>query len=75
MKKKLGPTGDFPKGKIRHDDEGGIAVAIGHDNGKVFIDYGAAITWVAFDPHEAEDFAKMIQAHAMLARFESKMQK
>lgn len=75
MKKKLGPTGLFPKGKIRPDDEGEIAVAIGHKNGKVFINYGAAITWVAFDPHEAEDFAKMIQLYATLAKNENDIKK
>lgn len=67
---KIGPTGKFPKGKARPDDEGELRVAIGHKDGKVFVHYGVPIKWIAFDPNEAEDFAKTIQMHANDAKAE-----
>lgn len=39
----------YPKGKMRSDDDGAVAVAIGIDQGRVVIDFGKSLAWIAFD--------------------------
>jgi hypothetical protein len=57
---KPGPTGDFPDGKLTPDDEGGLNVAMGITEGRVFIDFGKSITWLAMLPADAIEFAQAI---------------
>jgi hypothetical protein len=69
--KKLGPTGDFPQGKINADDKGAIRIAITADphTQKVYIDLGPmAITWLALDPAGAEELAAHLVAKARDAK-------
>ena len=46
---KLGPTGDFPEGKLGKDDEGGInmAIAASAKDGQVHIQFGGPVAWLA----------------------------
>lgn len=62
---KLGPTGDFPQGKLNPHDEGGLTSAISTENGNVRIDFGKKIAWFAFPPEAAIAFACMIIHRAM----------
>jgi hypothetical protein len=62
---KLGPTGDYPHGKLRPDDEGGLNCAIAVDkNGMVFIDFGKAVNWLALPKEEAIELAKILLTKA-----------
>lgn len=49
----LGPTGEFPEGKLRSDDEGEIQIAIGTHNGNVIIDFGGPVAWIGLPPAQA----------------------
>lgn len=59
-----GPTGDFPKGKLRPDDEGGIAIAIMNRGGKIVMDFGKPTAWIGFDPVEARQMAEALLRNA-----------
>ena len=67
---KPGPTGRFPDGKINDSDEGEIAMAIGVDiaAGRIFMDFGKAVKWVAMTPEQAEGFADLLKAKARQLR-------
>jgi hypothetical protein len=65
MDDKLGPTGDFPQGKLNADDEGALNIAIGQESGCVRIDFGKEVAWVGLDPDLAVAFAATIVKHAM----------
>lgn len=62
---KLGPTGEFPRGKLNPNDEGGLTLAVGDEGGMVRIDFGKKIKWLAMTPEEALTFASAIASHAM----------
>ena len=67
---KLGPTGDFPHGKLNAQDEGGLTMAIGlADDGKtVTIDFGKKIAWFGLPKEQAIAFAMTILKHATGAK-------
>lgn len=58
----IGPTGQFPNGKINKDDEGELAIGIASDvkNNVVVIEFGKSIQWIGFPPEQAIEFANMI---------------
>lgn len=67
----FGPTGEFPRGKIRPDDEGAIQIGITHEaDGTVMIDFGSATSWIGFPPEQAIQFAKAILKHAGAKKIE-----
>lgn len=59
-----GPTGDYPRGKLNEDDEGGLHIAIGDEKGLVILDFGTGVTWVGMPPDNARAFANLIIARA-----------
>jgi len=59
---------EFPDGKLNDDDEGSIQTAIGIDDGRVMILWPKPITWIAFDPDSADEFADAVKARAQEAR-------
>jgi hypothetical protein len=61
----LGPTGDFPHGRLNDDDEGGIQIAISRENGVVRIDFGEPTAWIGLPPALALEFAATIAKHAL----------
>lgn len=63
---RIGPTGDFPHGKLNDHDEGGLRVAISSEPDKdiVRIDFGKHIEWLAMPRHMAREFAYAILKHA-----------
>ena len=63
-----GPTGRFPQGKLRRDDEGELRLAVGHKTGKVVIDFGTQVAWIGLDPDQADGLADLIKQHAAEAR-------
>ena len=64
----LGPTGDFPKGKLDATDEGGINIAIGSQVGPdglvVRIEFGKPTAWLGLPQEQAVQFAIAIIKHA-----------
>ena len=60
IKAKVGPTGEFPEGKLNENDDGELAVGMTIDNGKVVMLFGTPITWIAFSPEQAIEFANQI---------------
>ncbi len=65
---KLGATGQFPKGQLNPDDEGGLQLVIGRDKGCVIIDFGESVSWLGLPPDEADQFADHIKRHAATIR-------
>ena len=60
----LGPTNRFPEGKVHPTDEGELKLAVGHGNGKVFMDFGSPTAWIGFTRRQAIDIAKVLIEHA-----------
>lgn len=65
MPDKLGPTGDFPRGKLNETDEGGLQLAIGKEKDTVRIDFGKPVVWFALPADQALAFASLVVKHAM----------
>ena len=68
LQAELGATGKQPEGKLAKGDEGEIMFAIGHQFGKVTLDFGKAVAWVGMNPDQAEALAATIMTHANKAR-------
>jgi hypothetical protein len=64
IRRKLGATGLFPEGKLRHDDEGQLRLAIGNRGGKVVLDFGTPTAWIGFNPSDARNLATALNRHA-----------
>lgn len=63
-----GPTGRYPKGKVCEDDRGELKVAVGHTaEGKILLDFGTYLSWVAMDPEEARALISFLRDHARAA--------
>jgi hypothetical protein len=62
---KLGPTGEFPRGKLNKTDEGALMIAVGHENGVVRVEFGTPTAWIGLPPEEALAFAALIVRHVM----------
>ena len=64
LKDTTGATGRFPEGKIAAHDEGEIAFAVGHSNGKVLIEFGKEISSLGMNAKQAVEMAESLLAHA-----------
>lgn len=62
---KLGPTGDFPNGRLNLDDEGGLNMGIRTEGGCVRVDFAKEISWFAIGPDDALALASILVRHAM----------
>jgi len=62
MMKRL--TGEFPDGRLNKDDEGAVAVAIGHQQGRVTMQFPKNLNWIGFTPEQAIDIAQTLIEHA-----------
>lgn len=56
--------GEFPDGKLNKHDEGGIAMAIGNEDGRVTLTFPKPVKWVGFTADEAIGMAEMLVSHA-----------
>lgn len=59
-RKVLGPTGQFPNGKIRPDDEGQVRVAVTVENNRIMIRFGASLTWLGLDAATADEMIRVL---------------
>lgn len=65
MQRKL--QGEFPDGRLNANDEGALAMMVGHENGKVVMQFATPTAWVGFTPEQAMDIAQMLITHARQA--------
>lgn len=61
---KLGPTGQFPRGRLNTSDEGELTLAITVHKKTVVIAFGKPISWIGFSRIEALELAKLITTRA-----------
>jgi hypothetical protein len=56
---KLGPTGEYPRGKLGEDDMGELNIRVTADRsrGIVEIAFGASVTWLGMPAGDARVFA------------------
>lgn len=59
--------GEFPDGRLNATDEGALAVMIGHENGKVIMQFPSPTAWIGFTPEQAMDIAQTLITHARKA--------
>ena len=66
---RLGPTGEYPCGRYRSDDQGGLRMAVVADPeaGKVMIVFGEPIAWLAMSPEQAVALAEAVIGKARQA--------
>ena len=63
INKQLGPTKQFPEGKLTDKDEGEIAFAIGVVNKKVVINFGSPVAWFGMLPSQAIELGEILIKH------------
>lgn len=61
---KLGPTHTFPEGRFTEHDEGGIKFAVYGKDGKVVINFGSPVSWLATNPEQAIELGRTLIKHA-----------
>lgn len=59
--------GEFPDGRIRDNDMGAVPVAIGHDQGRVTMQFPKNLNWIGFTADQAIDIANALIEHARTA--------
>lgn len=57
-------TGEFPDGRLNEHDQGAVAVAIGHQEGRVTLQFPKNLNWIGFTPEQAIDIAQSLIEHA-----------
>jgi hypothetical protein len=66
--KKFGATGEFPQGKLNGHDEGQLQFGVTTtSNGKVVLNFGHEVAWLAFDPTQAVKLASILISNARKA--------
>lgn len=61
----LGPTKEFPHGKIVPHDEGGLIFGVTVFNGRVIFDFGKPVRSIGFTREGALELADLIKTRAM----------
>ena len=64
LQKEIGPTGEFPAGKIATTDEGALKFAVVRHGQKVMMSFGTPVEWIGFGPDEAVQLALTLVRHA-----------
>lgn len=67
---RLGASGRFPAGKLNHDDEGELTLAIGLKGDTVVIDFGKSVHWIGLNRRQAVAFAESIMEKAGARKIE-----
>lgn len=62
-----GIFGEYPDGKLSPDDEGGLAMAVGHVSGRVKLQFPKPVAWIALSPDDAIALAQLLIDHAKAA--------
>ena len=64
LKEEIGPTGEFPEGKLTPMDQGEIRIAIGVEKNKVVMHFGKEVAWIGFNRKQAIQIAGLLIDHA-----------
>lgn len=66
----LGATGEYPEGSVGPTDQGGLRAGLAFDpaTGRIMINFGKPVAWLAMTPAEALTFARQLQIKARDAR-------
>lgn len=56
----LGPTGNYPAGKLNAEDKGGLMMAVGIENGKIVVHFGTPVQWLGLDAQTARALARAL---------------
>lgn len=56
----FGPTGLFPRGKLRSDDEGELKIGVTRDGATVVIAFGKLVSWVGMPADTARRLAQSL---------------
>lgn len=56
--------GEFPDGRLDENDQGAVSVGIGHQQGRVTMQFPKNLNWIGFTPEQAIDIAEMLVQHA-----------
>jgi hypothetical protein len=57
---KLGPTGEFPQGRLNETDRGEVSLAVSRDGDNVRVDFGTDLSWLAMSTETTIEFAKAL---------------
>ena len=60
----LGPTNDFPEGKMSEADEGGLRMAVGIEDNRIILAFGKPVAWIGMDPAGARALAALLRSRA-----------
>ena len=62
--------GTFPDGKLNEHDEGGLAIAVGHNpaSGQIVVRFAKSVAWFTMPPDTALAFAQRILQQAAMAK-------
>lgn len=52
--------GEFPDGKLNPNDEGALAMVIGHEKQSVVMRFPKPVSWIGFTPEQAIDIAQSL---------------
>lgn len=64
QRRALGATGEFPRGKLNGDDEGGLAIGLAVKDRTVIINFGKEVAWLGMSKPEAIALGSAIIAKA-----------
>jgi hypothetical protein len=56
----LGPTGEYPDGKLHSSDEGELTMAVGIVNDRIVLELGTSVKWVGLAPSDARALADLL---------------
>lgn len=58
----------YPQGKLNDQDDGQLAVAIGHERGNVVLNFYKPVKWIGMPPEQALGLARLLVTHAEAIR-------
>jgi len=61
---KPGPTGDYPRGKLNEDDQGGLQIGLHVEGDTVLMFFSTPVEWLGFGPADARNLAQLLIDHA-----------
>jgi len=53
----------YPRGKLRHDDEGQLRIAMAVKDNTLIIDFGKSVRWFGLGLHEVTALRELLQKH------------
>lgn len=68
MRETFGATGRYPLGKIHRSDEGELQFGVTLHEGKVILNFGKPVAWMAMEPTGARELGELLIKHAENAR-------